>query len=489
MATPTRRASSSRSTRSTPARRGRRTAAWRSCSRTTRATACAPARSRSSSSTAHRSSPSSATSTPARWSRRRTSTTNISPPSRPPRRRRASPASRRWAFRVIPSDSANGLHDRAASPTSSGAKRAAVLYENNPYGRGLADNFRKSFHGQIISIDPIAEGDEQTFEVFVSWYKSSTPRSRLRRRHRRIGHRVPQGSAPAAARPPISSAATDGRRSRRSRSPKASTSARRSARRILAPKFRRSSPPISGSTTRSPTATRRWPTTPRNCSPRRWRRSAPNRIKIRDYLAHLVDQGARIGGVTGTIRFGSDGDPDRQAHRHDARASGRAAGGGESMRRLVAHATSTRSAAASGWASAFSWRCSSSPASWRDVRSPECRTRSRSRSPKCRPRRSSRARSRRTSRRPSRRDRAISRRRTPTAQNAFRKYGWAAHEVQRADERPSESVGDRSRDRRDDRQQAVGDGSVATRWRIDWPISAAPTRRESVATKARGVDR
>ena len=65
-----------------------------------------------------------------------------------------------WAFRVIPSDSANGL-TIARFADKLGRKRAAVLYENNPYGRGLADNFRKSFHGQIISIDPIAEGEEQ----------------------------------------------------------------------------------------------------------------------------------------------------------------------------------------------------------------------------------------------------------------------------------------------------------------------------------------
>ena len=78
-----------------------------------------------------------------------------------------------WAFRVIPSDSANGL-TIARFADKLGRKRAAVLYENNPYGRGLADNFRKSFHGDIISIDPIAEGDGN-FEVFVSWYKSSHP--------------------------------------------------------------------------------------------------------------------------------------------------------------------------------------------------------------------------------------------------------------------------------------------------------------------------
>src|SRR6185437_4293827 len=79
-----------------------------------------------------------------------------------------------WTFRVIPSDSANGI-TIAQFANNRGRKRAAVLYENNPYGRGLADNFRRSFAGQIISIDPIAEGSQQDFEPYVSWYKREHP--------------------------------------------------------------------------------------------------------------------------------------------------------------------------------------------------------------------------------------------------------------------------------------------------------------------------
>ncbi len=79
-----------------------------------------------------------------------------------------------WAFRVIPSDSANGL-TIAQFANKLGRKRAAVLYENNPYGRGLADNFRKNFTGEIISIDPIGEGADQPFEAFVSWFKREKP--------------------------------------------------------------------------------------------------------------------------------------------------------------------------------------------------------------------------------------------------------------------------------------------------------------------------
>jgi len=79
-----------------------------------------------------------------------------------------------WAFRVIPSDSANGMRI-AQFANKLGRKRAAVLYENNPYGRGLADNFRKSFAGQIISLDAIGEGADQSFEPFVSWFKREQP--------------------------------------------------------------------------------------------------------------------------------------------------------------------------------------------------------------------------------------------------------------------------------------------------------------------------
>ncbi len=79
-----------------------------------------------------------------------------------------------WTFRVISSDSANGL-TIARFADRLGHRRAAVLYENNPYGRGLAESFRKSFRGQIISVDPIAEGAKQNFDVFVSWYKLQHP--------------------------------------------------------------------------------------------------------------------------------------------------------------------------------------------------------------------------------------------------------------------------------------------------------------------------
>ena len=79
-----------------------------------------------------------------------------------------------WAFRVISSDSANGI-DIARFANRLGLKRAAILYENNTYGRGLSDSFRRGFAGEVISMDPISEGGEQPFEPFVSYYKQRKP--------------------------------------------------------------------------------------------------------------------------------------------------------------------------------------------------------------------------------------------------------------------------------------------------------------------------
>lgn len=79
-----------------------------------------------------------------------------------------------WTFRVIPSDSSNAI-TIAQFVNKLGRKRAAILYENNAYGRGLADNFRKSFAGDVISIDPISESAQQNFEPYISWFKREKP--------------------------------------------------------------------------------------------------------------------------------------------------------------------------------------------------------------------------------------------------------------------------------------------------------------------------
>ncbi|HEX9218885.1 MAG TPA: ABC transporter substrate-binding protein [Gemmatimonadaceae bacterium] len=82
-----------------------------------------------------------------------------------------------WVFRIISSDSLNGI--ALANFASKFGLRApasvAVLYENNTYGRGLADSFRRSFHGDILSLDPI-NADLPTAEPYISYLKSRKPR-------------------------------------------------------------------------------------------------------------------------------------------------------------------------------------------------------------------------------------------------------------------------------------------------------------------------
>ncbi|HVT40144.1 MAG TPA: branched-chain amino acid ABC transporter substrate-binding protein [Gemmatimonadaceae bacterium] len=78
-----------------------------------------------------------------------------------------------WVFRVISSDSANGIA-MARFAARLGRRRAVILYENDNYGRGLADAFRRGFPGEIISFDPI-NSDSTNAELFVSYIKLKQP--------------------------------------------------------------------------------------------------------------------------------------------------------------------------------------------------------------------------------------------------------------------------------------------------------------------------
>jgi branched-chain amino acid transport system substrate-binding protein len=82
-----------------------------------------------------------------------------------------------WVFRVISSDSLNGiaLANFASRYIQRGPTSVAVLYENNTYGRGLADSFRHAFHGDIISLDPI-NADLTTAEPYISYLKTRKPK-------------------------------------------------------------------------------------------------------------------------------------------------------------------------------------------------------------------------------------------------------------------------------------------------------------------------
>ena len=78
-----------------------------------------------------------------------------------------------WAFRVISSDSTNGL-DLARFVGTLGRRRAAILYENDAYGRGLIESFRRNFDGQVVSVDPIS-AQTSDFEPYVAYYKRVKP--------------------------------------------------------------------------------------------------------------------------------------------------------------------------------------------------------------------------------------------------------------------------------------------------------------------------
>ena len=78
-----------------------------------------------------------------------------------------------WVFRTINSDSANGI-ELAKYAMSRGYKRAAMMYENDAFGRGLIETFRKRFDGTIVSVDPISSATRD-FEPYVAFYKRVNP--------------------------------------------------------------------------------------------------------------------------------------------------------------------------------------------------------------------------------------------------------------------------------------------------------------------------
>lgn len=78
-----------------------------------------------------------------------------------------------WVFRVIPSDSTNGLALARFAQTL-GAKRVAVLYENDAYGRGLARAFRRNLRGTVVCSDPI-DAAAGSYEPYVSYLKQLAP--------------------------------------------------------------------------------------------------------------------------------------------------------------------------------------------------------------------------------------------------------------------------------------------------------------------------
>src|SRR5688572_3311809 len=79
-----------------------------------------------------------------------------------------------WTFRVISSDSANGI-DMARFATARGFKRVAILYENNSYGRGLGESFRYAYNGAVVAMDPIPSDGRANLEPYVSYLRVRAP--------------------------------------------------------------------------------------------------------------------------------------------------------------------------------------------------------------------------------------------------------------------------------------------------------------------------
>jgi branched-chain amino acid transport system substrate-binding protein len=73
-----------------------------------------------------------------------------------------------WVFRVISSDSTNGA-DFARFAESWGARRAAVIYENTSYGRGLANAFRRRFTGTLVAFEPVSGDSGTSFEPYAAY--------------------------------------------------------------------------------------------------------------------------------------------------------------------------------------------------------------------------------------------------------------------------------------------------------------------------------
>ena len=73
-----------------------------------------------------------------------------------------------WVFRLIINYSVFGITlGRNALRLG---RRAAVLYDNNAFGRGGADAFRRNFSGQVVAADPIWPGDPDV-RAFLEFYR------------------------------------------------------------------------------------------------------------------------------------------------------------------------------------------------------------------------------------------------------------------------------------------------------------------------------
>jgi branched-chain amino acid transport system substrate-binding protein len=211
-----------------------------------------------------------------------------------------------WVFRVISSDSANGIA-LAKFASQLGRRRAAILYENNSYGRGLAQSFERNFAGEVVSIDPIPDGPSD-LEPFISYYakqgvdvvfSAGTDGSgvALLREARRQNYRAAFLGGDGWTGIVSDTVAAEGVYVG---APFSAEDQRPEAQRFVRAFRQKYDRVPDGNAALAYDATMLVAEAIRSVG--------PNRRAIRDYLAGLTDRTA-FHGVTGTIRFQPDGDP------------------------------------------------------------------------------------------------------------------------------------------------------------------------------------
>ncbi len=168
-------------------------------------------------------------------------------------------------FRERPDD--RSLRQRARTQARGGSVREQSIWPRSR--RELQAKLRRNDRQHR----PDRRGLRATLRALRHLVQEAEARRRVRRRHRRVGAGLPEGSAPSEPRRRLG-----GRR--RLADGRAQPARRRSVRRRAVqrprrprPKSGRSSPLIQKSSTRFPTATQRSPTTPRSCWPTRSSRS------------------------------------------------------------------------------------------------------------------------------------------------------------------------------------------------------------------------
>ena len=213
-----------------------------------------------------------------------------------------------WVFRVTTNDSVNGAN-LARFAARLGKRRAAVLYENNAYGRGLAQAFLAAYQGTVVGVDPIA-GDGSKVEPFVSYYRGVSPElvfvagteasgRALLREAMRQGWRPQWLAGDGWTGIASDTAAAEGAYVA---TPFSVMDTRREARAFVDAFQARFGTVPDANAAMAYDATR--------LLVKAMREGGTDRGKIREYLARVREARA-FPGVTGPIRFRADGDPER----------------------------------------------------------------------------------------------------------------------------------------------------------------------------------